>query len=93
MLKNSWPCICLMLILSPPSFAVSQTEQDDAYYRADRPGNFNRQEERLNDQGYIEDALQPQVKGLPNDQPIKAKAGNCVRQGSDEECEDIEITN
>ncbi len=82
-----------MLILSPLSFAASEAEQEDAYYRADRPNNFNAQEERLNDQGYIEDALQPQVKGLPKDQPIKARTGNCVKQGADEECEDIEITN
>jgi hypothetical protein len=72
---------------------VSQTEEDDAYYRADRTERFNAQEERLNDQGYIEDALQPEVTGLPANQPIKAKAGKCVKQGADEECEDIEITN
>ena len=93
MSKNSWLCISLMLMLSQLSFAVSQTEEDDAYYRADRTNRFNAQEERLNDQGYIEDALQPEVTELPQNQPIKARGGNCVKQGADEECQTIEITN
>lgn len=82
-----------MVALSPITYATSQIEQDDAYYRADRPRSFDQQEEQLNDQGLIQDEEGPALNGTPPSQPLKAQGENCIKQGSGEECQKIEIKN
>lgn len=98
MLKNSWLCICL-LIISSSSFAgenASLIEDEDALYENNRSTLFNEQEDRLNDQGYIDDMEASEVQDIPNKYsvPLKSKATDCKETGAhSEDCEDITIVN
>lgn len=100
MLKNFWPCIMLLCVLSPNLWADQTTqeldEDEDAVYRADQTEVFNQEEEELNDRGLIRDTEGGPMSYEPKSlkQPIDAKVSDCTPTSSNsDECEDIEITN
>jgi hypothetical protein len=98
MLKNFWPSICLILLISPLNSVLAASDpandEEDYEWQIDRSDVFNDKNANMEATDIIREDEEPNTAYMPRTTPLKVKPNDCKKlRGQGEECEDIDISN